>query len=81
LKKMRRNLLVIAGLALVCVILAAFPQTTSALTPECPMNFACNPDLYTCCCMKGLRCDLTPEQCTQWCEGALPGGGGWGPGT
>jgi hypothetical protein len=77
---MRRTLLVIACLSLVGVVLTGLPQNAAAFPePYCPLDhFRCPDELYDCCCAKGVRCDLTPEQCAQWCEGSLPGGGGLG---
>jgi hypothetical protein len=59
----------ISGIALVSATLAAFPQPKSAFAePYCPyMHFACPDDLYDCCCLKGVRCDLNAYQCEQWC--------------
>jgi len=67
-KRIRRSLLMISGIALASATLAFFPQPKSAFADRnCPFHFACPNDMYDCCCLKGVRCDLNADQCTQWC--------------
>jgi len=70
-KRMRRSLLMITGIAFVCSVLSIFPQSGSAFAEEdCPyMHHQCPPDFYDCCCWKGVRCDLNAEECSSWCNG------------
>jgi hypothetical protein len=71
-KKMRRKLLVLAGLVFVGSVLTAFSQPPAFAEEECPyMHFACPPDFYDCCCLKGVRCDLNAYDCERWCQGQL----------
>jgi hypothetical protein len=71
--KMRRNLLMIAAIALTSSALSFFPPSSASAEQSCPyMHFACPDEQFDCCCTKGVRCDLSSEQCDLWCTGQAP---------
>lgn len=70
--KKSRSIWVALRLTFVASILAISASTTSASPQECPyFYFACPNEQYDCCCLKGVRCDLSATDCERWCRGEL----------